>query len=73
MSSALLEPVTFFEALADLRLPLETDQQLQSLMDRNNEGQLTPLERRQLESLAELSETISLLRAQALLILERQP
>jgi hypothetical protein len=73
MSSAILEPVDFFETLAELRLPPETDQQLQTLMDRNNEGQLTPLERRQLESLAELSETISLLRAQALLILQRQP
>jgi hypothetical protein len=73
MPTAILEPINFFETLAALRLPAETDQLLQELMDRNNEGSLTVAERRQLESLAELSETISLVRAQALQILQRQP
>jgi hypothetical protein len=42
-------------------------------MDRNNNGQLSPEEKTELEALAELSETISLVRAKALLILGRKP
>ena len=50
-----------------------TDARLQSLMDRNTSGQLSPTEREELEALAELSETISLVRAQALKLLGRTP
>ena len=39
---------------------------LQSLMDRNTEGHLSPQEREDLELLVELSETLSLLRARAI-------
>jgi hypothetical protein len=42
-------------------------------MDRNNEGQLTPAERTEMESLVEVSETISLVRAEALRLLGRMP
>jgi hypothetical protein len=42
-------------------------------MDRNNKGTLTAAERDELESLAELSETISLVRADALAVLGRKP
>ena len=38
-------------------------------MDRNTEGQLSEAEREELEALVELSETISLLRVQALRVL----
>lgn len=40
-------------------------------MDRNTEGQLSEVEREELEALVELSETISLLRMQALRVLGR--
>jgi hypothetical protein len=42
-------------------------------MDRNTDGTLTPEEHEELESLVELSESIALVRAQALLVLGRKP
>jgi hypothetical protein len=56
-----------------MRFPAKTDAILQSLMDRNTNGQLSPAEREELEALAELSETIALVRAQALKLLGRTP
>jgi hypothetical protein len=41
-------------------------------MDRNNDGALSPEERDELESVAELSETISPVRAGALALLGRR-
>jgi hypothetical protein len=63
------KPDDLMRQVAALRLPQKTDQRLQHLMDRNNNGQLGPSEKDELESLVEVSETISLLRAQALRIL----
>jgi ribosomal protein S1 len=60
-------------AAAALRLPSETDARLQVLMDRNTEGRLTAAEREELESLVEVSESTSLLRARTLHLLERRP
>jgi hypothetical protein len=56
-----------------LRLPEQADQRLQDLMDRNNEGQLSDSERADLAALAELSERLSLVRAEALHLLGRKP
>ena len=42
-------------------------------MDRNNEGLLTDTERADLESLVELSERLSLVRAEAIHLLGRIP
>jgi hypothetical protein len=42
-------------------------------MDRNTEGLLTESERAELETLAELGEQLSLVRAQALQLLGRKP
>jgi hypothetical protein len=64
-------PVELVASVADLRFPPKIDAHLQALMDRNTEGQLTESEREELEALAELSETISLLRVQALHVLGR--
>jgi len=53
--SALIEaPIEMVEAVAGLHLPPRADQRLQDLMDRNNNGALTPEEREQLEVLVEL-------------------
>ena len=61
------------EEVASLRFPPRADHRLQRLMDRNTEGQLTLEEREELESLVELSESIALVRAKALHLLQRQP
>ena len=53
------------EEVAAMRLPAKSDKRLQDLMDRNNDGRLNEYERAELESLAEMSETISLMRAKA--------
>jgi hypothetical protein len=42
-------------------------------MDRNNDGVLSPIEMAEMESLVELSETMSLVRAEALHLLGRRP
>ena len=73
MSSTIDAPLEWVEAVGNLRLPPKADQRMQELMDRNNEGLLTETERSDLESLVELSERISLLRAEALQLLGRKP
>jgi len=73
MSAVIAAPVHMVEAVAALRFPAVSDRRLQVLMDRNNEGALRAEERDELESLAELSETISLVRADALALLGRRP
>lgn len=66
-------PLDMIEAVAALRLPAVSDRRLQWLMDRNNDGRLTADESDELGSLVELSETISLVRADALELLGRLP
>jgi hypothetical protein len=61
------------ESMASMRFPAKTDARMQSLMHRNNEGQLLPQEQEELESLVELSQELSLLRARALKTLGRDP
>ena len=73
MSSTIDAPLEWVESVGDLRLPPKADQRLQELMDRNNEGLLTEAERSDLESLVELSERLSLVRAEALHLLGRKP
>lgn len=73
MGEEIRTPRELAEEVAVLRLPALTDQRLQALMDRNSDGALTPSERSELESLAAMSETISLLRAKALRFLGRKP
>jgi len=61
------------ENIAMLRLPDQANRHLQQLMDRNNEGLLTEQESADLAALAELSEQLSLVRAEALHLLGRKP
>jgi hypothetical protein len=61
------------ESVSQLRLPERTDRRMQELMDRNNEGMLTETECAELESLVEMSESLSLVRAEALRLLGRHP
>ena len=73
MSSTIDAPLEWVERVCDLRLPPKTDQRLQKLMDRNNDGLLSEAERDDLDSLVELSERLSLVRAEALHLLGRKP
>ncbi len=73
MSAVVAAPVEFVESLAKMRFPPKTDAHLQQLMERNNDGRLSEHERDELEALVELSETMSLFRAQALRLLGRKP
>ena len=62
-------PFELVTSVADFRFPPKIDARLEALMDRNTEGQLSEAEQEELEALVELSETISLLRMQALRVL----
>jgi hypothetical protein len=73
VSSTIDAPLEWVETVGNLRLPAKAEQRLQELMDRNNEGLLTEAERADLESLVELSERISLVRAEALHLLGLKP
>ena len=73
MSPVIPAPVEWIETVGALKLPLRADRRLQGLMDRNNEGLLSSDERAELEALVEVSETLSLVRAEALRRLRRKP
>jgi hypothetical protein len=73
MDTTVDAPLQWVESITMLRLPEQADQRLQDLMDRNNEGQLSDSERADLAALAELSERLSLVRAEALHLLGRKP
>ena len=73
MDTTVDAPLQWVESITMLRLPEQADQRLQDLMDRNNEGQLSDQERADLAALAELSERLSLVRAEALHLLGRKP
>jgi hypothetical protein len=73
MSVVVSAPVDWVEAVSDLRLPATADRQLQELMDRNSEGLLNERERLAMEALVEVSERLSLVRAEALRLLGRKP
>jgi len=66
-------PLEWVESVGSLRLPPKADHRLQELMDRNNDGLLTETEHEDLESLVELSERLSLVRAEAIHLLGRKP
>ena len=73
MSTTIDAPVAWVESVGNLRLPPKTDQRLHELMDRNNEGLLSATEREELESLVELSQELSLVRAEAHVLLGTKP
>jgi hypothetical protein len=73
MNGTIPAPAEWVETIGELRLPSKADIRLQQLMDRNNEGELSTSEREELEALVELSERLSLVRAEALQLLGRGP
>jgi hypothetical protein len=73
MPAVVEAPLEMVEAVAALRLPRKADERLQALMDRNTEGVLRPEEVEELQAWVELSESIALVRADALQVLGRKP
>ncbi len=71
MSATIEAPVDLMEELVELRFPPKTDARLQTLIAHNTEGQLSAQEREELESLVELNERMTLVRARALRVLGR--
>jgi hypothetical protein len=71
--SVISAPSDWVESVSKLRLPTRADRRLSELMDRNNEGQLNADELAELEALVEMSEELSLVRAEAIRLLGRKP
>jgi len=71
--TAIPAPPEWIESVSRLGFPVQTQRRMQGLMDRNNDGSLTENEREELESLVEMSESLSLVRAEALRLLGRKP
>ena len=72
MAAVIAAPKSWVASVGRLTLPKKSERRLQSLMDRNNDGLLTPAERRELTALVEWSENVSLIRAQALQLLGKK-
>ncbi|TDU70866.1 hypothetical protein EI77_01984 [Prosthecobacter fusiformis] len=73
MAAVISAPKSWVASVGRLSLPKKTERRLHALMERNNDGQLTATERRELAALVEWSENVSLIRAEALKLLGRQP
>lgn len=66
MSRAVVFEIEIPDTLDQLRLPAGVDERLTHLLDlQDDEGALTPAERREAEGLADLAELLSLLRLRA--------
>jgi hypothetical protein len=66
MSRAVVFEIEVPDTLEQLKLPAAVDERLTALLDRlDDEGALTPEERREAEGLADLAELLSLLRLRA--------
>ena len=73
MGTVISAPLEWVETISAFRLPMKADARLQQLMDKNNEGQLTEVERDELQAWVEVSENLSLLRSEALHLLGKTP
>ncbi len=61
------------ESVSQLGFTERANRRMQWLMDQNNDGQLCSSEKEELTVLVEMSESISIVRAEALRMLGRQP
>lgn len=64
-------PIQFLEEMANFQFPASTQEKLNQLMDKNNEGKLLEEEREELSALIEINERVSLLKGQAKLFLRQ--
>lgn len=70
MGPTIETPVDFLEEMANFAFPSSTQEKLDDLMDKNNDGKLTDSEKNELKALVELNERVSLVKARARLILK---
>jgi hypothetical protein len=73
MSTGIPVPRRWLYELAALQLPHVSDSRLQSLMDRNNDGQLGDEEKEELAALVELGECLSIASSTARFLLDNNP
>lgn len=73
MNATIAVPEEWVESVSELTFPKETDERMQELMSKNNEGLLTRNEKKQLKAYVEMSEALSLVRASAYRFLDRAP
>ncbi len=71
MNAIIPTPRQLVEALSEFRFPPQANAHLQQLMDLHNDGKLTPAQLEELTGLVEMSETMSLFRAEALQLLAK--
>ena len=68
-STTITAPKDWVLSVSRLQFPRSTDRRLSELMDKNTEGALSAEQCRELEALVEMSEELSLVRAEALQLL----
>ena len=65
MSQTIEIPIQFLKEMANFQFPSSTQERLDQLMDKNNEGLLEENERKELWALVYFNERVSLLKGQA--------
>jgi hypothetical protein len=65
MSHTVEIPLELLEEVAQLEFPSTTQEALDRLMDKNNEGQLSEEERKELQALVDLNEKVAQLKGRA--------
>lgn len=63
--------VEFLEEMAEFQLPPSVQEQLAKLMDKNTEDQLSKDEQKELQALVEFSESVSIMKGRAKLLLHQ--
>ena len=63
-------PVQFLVEMAGIEFPASTQEKLDRLMDKNNEGLLSAEEREELKALVDINERVSLIKGRAKLFLK---
>ena len=69
MSQTIEIPADFLEELAEYQFPPSIQDQITRLMDKNTEDQLSEDERKELQALVELSESVSIMKGRAKFLL----
>ena len=64
-------PIQLHEEMASFQFPVSTQERLDRLMDKNNEGLLEKNEGEELQGLVDLNERVSLLKGRAQLFLRQ--
>ena len=71
MSQTIEIPTEFLKEVAEFQFPPSMQSRIGELMDKNTEDQLSEAERRELKALVEFSESVSIVRGRARLLLRQ--